>query len=347
MVQRKVSIWDDTKNQKNGKTKKEERDKKGIMKDTQKKSKKETWTTTGRKWERRCPDCGKILTYSWFQSFEVSRKRNKVCGSCSRIRYSQEIERNCPVCNKRMVYSAAHPCRVATKNNSKCRTCNASFVSKKYLKGKPISEEHRKKCSNALSGKNNPMYGKHHSKDTRNKISNYHIKNKISKGKNNPMFGRHHTEKTKQIISKKLTGRKGRVISLKERKEISKRLKGKKFSDEHIQNIRRAFMIRKMGGRLDSSYNPKACKFINEYGNQNGYNFQHAENGGEFYIKLGYFVDGYDKEKNVVFEYDEPHHYFSNNELKPKDEKRMNKIKQYLGCKFIRYNERTKQIKEY
>lgn len=37
---------------------------------------------------------------------------------------------------------------------------------------------------------------------------------------------------------------------------------------------------------------------------------QHAENFGEFYIKeLGYYVDGYDKENNIVYEWDEKWHY--------------------------------------
>jgi hypothetical protein len=37
------------------------------------------------------------------------------------------------------------------------------------------------------------------------------------------------------------------------------------------------------------NFNPQACKIIEEYGKMNGYNFQHALNGGEFHIKeLGY-----------------------------------------------------------
>jgi hypothetical protein len=94
--------------------------------------------------------------------------------------------------------------------------------------------------------------------------------------------------------------------------------------------------------------NPVACKFIDEYGKKNGYNFQHALNGGEYYItNMGYFVDGYDKEKNIIFEYDEPRHYYKTGALKLKDIKRMNEIKQVLNCKFIRYNESLNKINEY
>lgn len=81
------------------------------------------------------------------------------------------------------------------------------------------------------------------------------------------------------------------------------------------------------------NYNPTACKLIDEYGAQNGYNFQHAENGGEFLVPTTrYFVDGYDKQKNVVIEIDESHHKYQ----LEKDVEREQTIKSILGCKFIR-----------
>mgnify|MGYP002761184674 CR=1 FL=1 len=84
------------------------------------------------------------------------------------------------------------------------------------------------------------------------------------------------------------------------------------------------------------NYNPHACKVIEQYGNKHGYDFQHAENGGERHIKkLNYFVDGYDEEKNVVVEADEPHH-FRNGELRKEDKRRQKQIMNELDCKFIR-----------
>lgn len=67
---------------------------------------------------------------------------------------------------------------------------------------------------------------------------------------------------------------------------------------------------------------------------------QHAENGGEVCIG-GYFLDGYDKDLNIAFEYDEPRHYIDikGNVLKEKDINRMNYIIQKIGCRFFRYNE--------
>lgn len=98
-------------------------------------------------------------------------------------------------------------------------------------------------------------------------------------------------------------------------------------------------------GQIHPNFNPNACKFIENFGTKNGYNFQHAQNIGEFYIKeLGYWVDGYDKNKNVVIEYNEPHHYTSNGKLNKKDKKRVSEIKQHLKCKFIIYNSSNNKI---
>jgi len=87
---------------------------------------------------------------------------------------------------------------------------------------------------------------------------------------------------------------------------------------------------------LFPNYNISAIPIIEEYGKKYGYNFQHAENGGEYYIKeLGYFLDAYDLEKNVVLEIDETHH-FRNGKLRKKDIIRQEEITNFLGCKFIR-----------
>lgn len=71
-------------------------------------------------------------------------------------------------------------------------------------------------------------------------------------------------------------------------------------------------------------------------------------NGGEIYLSdVGVFLDGYDSEKNVVFEYDEPHHYDYAGMLRKKDTRRMYDIIHKLHCKVVRYNERLGQITEY
>jgi hypothetical protein len=94
--------------------------------------------------------------------------------------------------------------------------------------------------------------------------------------------------------------------------------------------------IENLRGQVVPRYNKSSIRIIEEYGKKHGYNFQHAENGGEFHIKeLGYFLDAYDKDKNVVLEIDEDRH-FSCGKLKNSDVVRQSEIENVLKCKFIR-----------
>jgi len=171
----------------------------------------------------------------------------------------------------------------------------------------------REKNSKSVDGKKNHMFGKNHSKEARKKIS------ESNKGEKNYMFGKTHSKEA--------------------RKKIIEAQQGVPLSKEHRKKIRISHIKRRdeLYGRCCPTYNPKACKLIDEYGKENNYNFQHAENGGEFYIKeLGYWVDGYDKEKNVVMEIDESFHFDFDGNLKEKDVERQQEIEEYLKCKFIR-----------
>lgn len=91
-------------------------------------------------------------------------------------------------------------------------------------------------------------------------------------------------------------------------------------------------------------YNKQSIPILEQIAKEHGWNIQHAENGGEFYTGIGYFVDAYDKEKNIVLEYDEPRHYkdVENNILREKDLKRQKEIIEHLHCEYWRYNETTK-----
>jgi hypothetical protein len=98
-------------------------------------------------------------------------------------------------------------------------------------------------------------------------------------------------------------------------------------------------------GYILTNYNPNACKYFDKLSKEKKWNLQHAENGGEVVVN-GYFLDAYDKDRNIVVEYDEPNHFLGG-KLKQKDFDRMNEIKQTMGCTFYRYDERTKKIKRY
>jgi group I intron endonuclease len=74
------------------------------------------------------------------------------------------------------------------------------------LLGYVFSEETKIKISNTNKGKNlgnkNPM-----SKSTRKKLSKKRIENELSKGKNNPMFGKHHSDEAKKKMGKAKKGK--------------------------------------------------------------------------------------------------------------------------------------------
>ena len=66
-----------------------------------------------------------------------------------------------------------------------------------YWYGKRHSEETKEKMSEAQSGENHPkgMLGKHHSDETKQKMS------ETKKGENHPFYGKKHSEKSKRKIS--------------------------------------------------------------------------------------------------------------------------------------------------
>lgn len=216
------------------------------------------------------------------------------------------FERNCSECKKLLKYTTKDSVVRANKNKTLCYSC--SLRKRDYsVYDRKHSEETRRKQSEALKGKK-------HSIERRRKQSES-AKKRFSDPTKHPMYGRKRSEESKR--------------------KLSEVLKGKKTPEETRKKMRLSAIrrIERKHGQIFPSYNPEACKIIDEYGLKHGYNFQHAENGGEFHIKgLGYWVDGYDTKKNTVIEYDESHH----ERQKEKDIQRQNEIIEYLGCQFIR-----------
>lgn len=164
-------------------------------------------------------------------------------------------------------------------------------------------------------------------------------------GKNKTKLKQPRSEEVKKKISSKLINRKINWITNTKITNPKgtffknhKKREGTKHSVETRQKMSQIHRDNRAKWVLENlqfpNFNPKACQIIEEYGKQHGYSFQHALNGGEYYVKeLGYWVDGYDKEKNIVIEYYEKSH----NSLKKikKDLERKNKIIKLLKCKFI------------
>ena len=107
--------------------------------------------------------------------------------------------------------------------------------------------------------------------------------------------------------------------------------------NRRLSTIKRIEDNKLNGYQLYPNYNKNACEIFDKIMIKENIFIQHAMNLGEYYIKeLGYWIDGYDKQNNVVYEFDEKHHFNKHGELKEKDKIRQQEIENILKCKFIR-----------
>ena len=267
--------------------------------------------------------------------------------------------RNCPDCSTELKTKNKYYFKKAVTNNQKCGSCS--------LKGRKFSDEHKRKLSENhadISGDKNPFYGKKHSDEVLSKLSETlketysdpTIRQKISVARKEyikqngvPFKGKTHSDETKQIMSE---------LALERMKDPANRINKASFpignspwnkgttglySSDTLRKMRLAAIERISiakfnGNQMMPNYNISSISILEEIAKEMGItDLQHAENGGEFFIKeLGYFVDGYSKEKNVILEYDEPHHFNSDGSLKESDIIRQKEIEEYLKCEFIR-----------
>jgi len=89
------------------------------------------------------------------------------------------------------------------------------------------SKETREKISKSTSGENNPMFGKSHSKETRDKISKK--MSKLRSGKNNPNFGKSPSKETREKLSKSLSGKNNPMFG----KSHSEKTRKKRFKPKN------------------------------------------------------------------------------------------------------------------
>ena len=119
----------------------------------------------------------------------------------------------------------------------------------------------------------------------------------------------------------------------------SKRNKGMKHSSETKKKMSvAAINERRVKNLHPVNYNKSSIEILEKFGRDNNLNLQHAENKGEFVVMIPngntYFVDGYDKDKNVVVEYIENSSWHKSPKKKIYHLLRKEEIKTYLNCEY-------------
>lgn len=243
--------------------------------------------------------------------------------------------RHCPKCDKLLIYESKRGYQVAKKRKSLCYSCRAKKriedgYKLPYRGGAKMNDEQRKNISNGLVERHkkytHPMLGKKHSEKTVNKYK------KDRTGEKNAMYGKNHTLETRKKISE--TRKRNKILgpTISEKGKTKLRLKRIKEIEEGKYN----------GHQMIPSYNRSACKVFDNINFILGWSGKHATNGGEHFIpELGYWLDYYEPTRNIVIEWDEPHHYNVDGTLKEKDITRQKQIEEHLKCKFIRVKEKS------
>ena len=175
----------------------------------------------------------------------------------------------------------------------KPRSLETKLRISKSLNGRVFSDEHRKKLSLSLQGENNPMFGRTHSEEAKERmvksqkgywgsIQGIERKKEMSNersGKNNSFYGREHTQESIQKMSNSHMGnipwnknKNGYSIhSEQQREQISKRMKGNTYAlgYEHTEETKLKIGLASKGEnnpnwRGGISYEPYGSEFNKE-----------------------------------------------------------------------------------
>lgn len=235
-----------------------------------------------------------------------------------------------------------------SKFNKKCPNCKSTMFYKSNLTLKRAIQKNTVcyYCNNM--GENNPMYGKknkwgHHTEEHKE-----YMRNRMG-GENHPNFGISNYDRWVKKYGKDIANKKQMNASIKQGNKIRGRsrpdlvgenspMRNLDVIKKHKESMRNWILnrIENRKGQVMPNYNPEACKIIDEYGKGNGYDFQHAENGGEVRIG-GYFPDGLDEKRKTIIEVDENYHFTEDGKLREKDIERQTYLEN-LGYDVIRIN---------
>lgn len=267
----------------------------------------------------------------------IKIKNDSTKNECNDIGKTKNIMRSCPSCGDEILYSTVGARNCAERKQRKCKKCGLQRQSRIYS-----DTERTRQCPLCRC---DVLYSTIYAKQNAEKSGKDCWTCSINR--------RNKSDSMRKAVSESKKGNKNHFYGLvgsenpANRPDVREKLKEYQNRPE-IKNKRREVWQRMVFHKKVPTgpfYNMNACKFMDEWGPKNGYNFEHAMNGKELAVG-GYWVDGYDKEKNIIFEYDEPYHFLKKAGviLKPNDVQRMHKIQKILKCDFVRYNELTKEI---
>jgi len=180
--------------------------------------------------------------------------------------------RKCPTCKSNIKYIDKYKATYAHNKHSICRKCIKDVISRK-LKNHNLSEETKQKIKEKRK------------LQIITECQKIKISNSLKGRKKLPM-----SNETKMKLSQVNRGKVGNRKGIKVSEETKRRCR--------ISQIKRFI---KLG--INACTDEGADLYFNKLLSR-GFNFHQ-----NFYLEdIGYFVDGYDKEKNIICEYDTPYH---------------------------------------
>ena len=171
--------------------------------------------------------------------------------------------------------------------------------------------------------------------ETRKKLSESHKGKKMPESTRTKLLvsriGKKNSEYQKSMVSKANKGKIGFSPSLETRKKNSESNKGKhNFSEDSRKKLRLSMInhIETTRGKLASNIGKQEKQILDNIESSEGVKILRQ------YPVDGYFIDGYDKENNIVYEIDETYHA----KQPERDFRRQQYIEEKLNCQFVRIN---------
>jgi hypothetical protein len=227
--------------------------------------------------------------------------------------------KNCPKCGMKQVYSSWDSLRFAIRKHTICNKCRAN-----KLKTRPTSDKWKRICP---ACQKEILY-----KSVKSYLLCVRTKTKCRKCGSAEIVKHRDTSffKTQEY-----------------RKKMSEILKVKRKTNSYGDSFKKKCRINRaksalLGVQNKPNYNKNACLFIDAINKKFGWNLQHAESGGEKVVE-GFFLDGYDDGRNIVFEYDEPKHNTLSHEKRDRIKEKV-VIKKISPWKFIRFSEKYNKL---